>query len=211
LAKPGPGNCSVCASKHRQAIELGLVHGIGSRVLAERFGLHKDAILRHSEKHLSLAMRAALLTAQQPSAIDLEQLRRTESEGILTGLVASRARLLAKGDMAAELGDMRTSVAVESAIAANYQLVAKLLGQLTQKIDVRHTNLMLSPDYLRLRQALITALRPFPEAARAVGLALHALEADAAKEIEAISARPKPPMIDAKPLPAPLPPLQARP
>jgi hypothetical protein len=98
----------VCASEHRHAIDIGLVHGIGSRVLAERFGLHKDAILRHSENHLTPAMRAALLTAQQPSAIDLEELRRTESEGILAGLVASRARLLAKGDLAAGLGDMRT-------------------------------------------------------------------------------------------------------
>jgi hypothetical protein len=61
--------------------------------------------------------------------------------------------------------------------------VAKLLGQLVQHHEVRHTSLLISADYIRLRQALITALRPFPEAAKAVGAALAQLETEAAESI----------------------------
>ncbi len=73
-----------------------------------------------------------------------------------------------------------------------------LLGQLTHTIDVRHTNLMLSPDYLALRQVIFTTLRAFPEAARAVAAELHRMESDTAKTIEAAS-KPR------KALPEPVP------
>jgi len=190
LSKPG-AKCTVCAHERRHQIDIGLVHQVAARVLAERFGLSKDSIHRHAANHLTPAMRAAILAARKPSEIDLDALRADESEGLLAGLVGQRARLLVKADFAAELGDVKGSVAAENAILANYTLVGKLLGQLTQTIDVRHTNLLVSPDYLRLRSALVTALRPFPEAARAVGAALHRLEADAAVDITNAAAKRK--------------------
>jgi hypothetical protein len=147
--------------------------------------------------------------AQRPTEIDLDALRTNESEGLLAGLVAQRARLLVKADTAMEWGDVKGSVSAESAIAANYTLVAKLLGQLVQVHDVRHTNLLVSPDYLKLRSTLIDALRPYPEAGRAVGAALHRLESDAAQDITAAAAkgraRPEPALIEHEP--AELPPL----
>jgi hypothetical protein len=97
--------------------------------------------------------------------------------------VAQRARLQQSAELALELGDVRASVAAEGAITGNLALVAKLLGQLIQRHDVRHSSVLLTPDYLRLRQALIAALKPFPDAARAVGQALHRLESEAAAEI----------------------------
>jgi hypothetical protein len=94
-------------------------------------------------------------------------------------------------------------VAAETAITANLTLVAKLLGQLVQVHDVRHTNLLVSPDYLKLRSTLIAALKPFPDAARAVGAALHRLESDAATDITAAAgkgrARPEPVLIEHEP------------
>jgi hypothetical protein len=179
-------------------------------VLADRFGLSKDAIHRHAANHLTPAQRAAILAAQRPTEIDLDALRTSESEGLLAGLVAQRARLLVKADAAMEWGDVKGSVAAENAIASNYTLVAKLLGQLIQVHDVRHTNLLVSPDYLRLRGALVDALRPFPEAARAVGAALHRLESDAATDITAAAskgrARPEPVLIEHAPAATVLPP-----
>jgi hypothetical protein len=62
-------------------------------------------------------------------------------------------------------------------------MVAKLLGQLVQRHEVSRTSILISADYLQLRQAIVTALRPYPEAAHAVGQALYRLEADAAKDI----------------------------
>lgn len=195
--------CSVCAHERRHQIEIGLTHGVSARVLGDRFKLSKDAILRHSRNHLTPAMRAAILAAQKPSAIDLDELRTSESEGLLSALVAQRARLHQHGDLALELGDVKACVAVEGAITANLTLVGKLLGQLIQHHDVRHTSILISPDYLRLRATLIDALRPFPDAMRAVGAALHALESDAARDITA--RKPAALTIEHKPTVAPPP------
>jgi hypothetical protein len=157
------------------------------------------------------------LTASKPSAIDLDALRTSETEGLLSQLVTSRARLQQLAQISAEMGDIRGAVAVETAICTNLQLVARLLGQLVVHHDVRHTSVLISQDYLKLRAALVAALRPFPDAARAVGAALHKLEVEAAEEIKA-HARPSdatrkiveidhvPPLLAPPPFP-PLPPI----
>jgi hypothetical protein len=177
--------------------------------LADRFDVSKDAICRHATNHLSPVQRAAILAAQKPAAIDLDALRTSESEGLLAQLVTQRARLQGHAELAASLGDVRGAVSAESAITGNLALVGKLLGQLVQVHDVRHTSILISADYIKLRQTLVAALRPFPEAARAVGAALHALETDAAQDITArakgTAARPAPVLIehDAPPAVAP--------
>src|SRR6185312_16698955 len=101
-----------------------------------------------------------LLSAQRPTAIDLEALRVSESEGLLHQLVAQRARLQQHAELAGQLGDVRGAISAEGAITGNLALVGKLLGQLSVTHHVKHTSLLISPDYLRLRQALVTALRP---------------------------------------------------
>jgi hypothetical protein len=182
MSKPG-AKCTVCAHERRHQIDIGLVHQVSARVLGERFKLSKDAIHRHAANHLTPPMRAAILAAQRPSAIDLDALRTSESEGLLAQLVVQRARLLQLGDMALDLGDVKAAVAVESQINANVTLVAKLLGQLVNHHSVSHTNLLISPDYVKMRGVLMDALRPFPEAMRAVAAAVHRLESDAAQNI----------------------------
>jgi hypothetical protein len=152
-------------------------------VLGQRFGLSKDSIGRHAANHLTPQIRAAILSAQKPSAIDLEALQASESEGLLSQLVAQRARLQSHGELALDLGDVRGCVAVEGAITANLGLVGKLLGMLATHHNVTHTSILISADYLKLRATLIDALKPFPAAAQAVGRALHALEAEAAEDI----------------------------
>jgi hypothetical protein len=126
----------------------------------------------------------------------LEQLQTSESEGLLTQLVSQRARLQQHSEIATELGDVRSAVACERAITDNLTLVGKLLGQLVQRHEVRSTSILVSPDYLELRAVLVRALQPFPEAAGAVGNALHALESKAAQAITAAAAR-RPVLIEA--------------
>src|SRR6266404_5683837 len=157
MAKSGPGNCSCCASKFRASLDLALVRGIGARVLAERFGLHKDAILRHAKAHLSPVQRAALLTASQPSGIDLNVLHEEEGSNLLANLVAQRGRLQVYAETAADAGDINGAVTAEGGIGRNLALTGKLLGLIIQKHDVRHTNLLISPDYLKLRETLVDA------------------------------------------------------
>jgi len=54
------------------------------------------------------------------------------------------------------------------------QLLAKLLGQLDERPQV---NVLMAPEWLQVRAALLMALAPHPEARRAVAAALVTLEA----------------------------------
>jgi hypothetical protein len=183
--------CTICQHERRHQIELALVHRVSCRILAARFEVSRDALRRHRRNHLSPQHAAALLAAQKPTDIDLEALQASESEGLLAQLVAQRARLQTYAEQALELGDTKAAVAVERSVIANLELVAKLLGQLVQHHEVRSTSILISADYLALRQAIVTALLPYPEAARAVGAALHALESQAASTIKADAAAGK--------------------
>jgi hypothetical protein len=204
--------CTVCQSAHRHQVDIGLTHRVPARVLAARFTLSRDAIHRHAKSHLSPVQRASILAHKKPQAIDLDALRVSESEGLLSALVGQRARLQGHAEAAADQGDARAAVSAEGAITANLTLVAKLLGQLAVQHNVTHTSILISADYLALRAALVDALRPFPEAARAVGAALVRLEASAAETITAAArARqpaPEPRLIEHEPTPPvrPLPP-----
>jgi hypothetical protein len=75
------------------------------------------------------------------------------------------------------------AIAAERAITSNLELVARLLGTIVQRHEVARTSILISADYLELRQAIVAALRPYPEAARAVGAALHGIETNAAQAI----------------------------
>src|SRR5690349_16765255 len=122
--------CTVCASDRRHQVEIGLVHQVPLRVLARRFDLSLFAIHRHGKNHLTPQMRAAILSAQKPTEVDLEALQRNEAEGILSQLVAQRARLQAHSEMALEVGNVADAVRVEAGITKNLELVARLLGTL---------------------------------------------------------------------------------
>jgi hypothetical protein len=159
------------------------------RALAIRFQCSPDSLARHARNHLTPQMRAAILTAQKPSEIDLEALQRSEAEGLLAQLVTQRARLQQHSDLALELGNGPVAIAAERAITSNLELVGKLLGTLVHRHEVTRTSILVSADYLQLRQAIVGALRNFPDAAKAVGAALHQIERAAARDIE-ISKRP---------------------
>jgi hypothetical protein len=183
MGKPGP-LCQVCGHAQRHLVELGLVHRVPVRVLAKRFSLNKDAIFRHRRLHMSPQLVAAIAAAQRPSDIDLEQLQRSESEGLIGSLVAQRARLQLLSEAAFEQGAISAATTVERAITHSLELTSRLLGMIVQQHEVRSTSILVSPDYLRLRHSIINTLRPFPDAALAVSRALAELETEAAETIK---------------------------
>jgi hypothetical protein len=162
-----------------------LVHRVPVRVLAKRFAVSKDAIGRHRRNHMTPQMVAAMLTAQRGlDPVQLEELQRRESEGLLGSLVVQRARLGTLSELCFTEGELHAAVAVERAVTANLELVSRLLGQLVTHHQVTHTSVLLTPDYIKLRHTIINALKPYPDAARAVGAALAVLEQEAAEDIK---------------------------
>jgi hypothetical protein len=189
--------CSCCASPHRREIDLALVARVPCSVIGRRFEVSNDSVERHSKHHLSAVQRAALATHLKPSAIDLDQLRESEGSSLLGQLVAQRAALQTYGQAAFEAKQFQAAISAERGVTANLDLLSKVLGLIITKHEVRSTSLLISPDYLALRHALVEALRPFPDAMSAVRKALHELEAKAAADIKA-KANGGPPLIEGR-------------
>jgi hypothetical protein len=193
--------CLVCSHDKRHVIEATLVSGASQHAVAARFGLSHDCVGRHYRQHLDAAQRAAILVQQSPDDIDLDKVRADESAGLLANVSRQRMRLQGISEQALGDGDTKAAISAESAITSNLTLTAKLVGQLIQVHQVNHNHVLTSEDYLRVRGAIVAALRPYREAAIAVGRALAALESEGAEAITAAAGKRKaePVLIDVTP------------
>jgi hypothetical protein len=188
-------------------MEIGIVAGVPHKVIAGRFGVSHDSVSRHARNHLTPTQRAAILAQRAPTDIDLDKLREDEGTGLLANVQRQRARLQQISEVALEYGDTRGAVAAENTIVSNLTLTARLVGQLVQVHDVRHSHVLLSEDYIRVRTAIVAALRPHPAAALAVSRALASLEAEGAATVAQRSpgkGRAQPLTIEHQPEPAKL-------
>ena len=91
--------------------------------------------------------------------------------------------LLEVQDRAAAKKDNEWIVRAANALHRNVELVARSIGEFSQYERAINTtnvmNVMLQPDYLRLRAGLLEALRPHPKARMAVAQVLQELEGQA--------------------------------
>jgi len=193
--KPGRGNCQICQSPHRASVDLALAHGIGHDAIGKKYGLSPHSVQRHGRNHLSPQMKAAVQHALHPTAVDLDQLKANEGENLLHHFVVQRARLQRIIELAIDIGDPGAAINGERAITTNLKEVGKLLGLLINVHETRHQSLLMHPDYLKLRETLLSALAPFPDARMAVGRALVGMETQVATEIhlKAVPPAPLPP------------------
>jgi hypothetical protein len=168
--------CTVCLHPDRPSIELALSRKAGLKTIAAKFGLSKTALSRHSTNHMPPQVKAVMLATGRTTPVDLDELRRTESEGLLATAVALRARLYRQLDMAEEVGDLRAAASLDGRILDSLSFVAKLLGEISTHTQTTITQLTISPEYLSLRAALVQALQPYPEARKAVSQVIRRLE-----------------------------------
>lgn len=178
MAKPGPRSI-IDQHPERGRIEYDLARGVPVRVVAKKFGLKPSACYRHFAK-MPPQLKAEKFAALLKPAADLEKLRIDESEGLLANLAMQRARLLLMQDTAIELADAEMTQRLAGQIHRNLELVGKYLGEFAQRSINTQINVLVSPEYLQLRAALISALRLFPEARRAVAAVLGRIEHQAA-------------------------------
>ena len=184
--------CTVCAHADRAALEHARAAGMPLNKLARRYGLSKPAVQRHCARHIPAALRDRSATIALIGAeCDLKQLREQESDGLLRHIASQRGALykLLDGE-----DDKKLAVAIHARITSNLELGAKVLGQVAgHATNITNHTLVASMDYLEMRARLIKALRPFPEARRAVAEALAVGEQPKAIEGPAtieVTARP---------------------
>ena len=165
---PSRVRCTICRHPERARIELAMARGAGKRATAKRFDVGADACFRHWHGHCSPALKAARkLEVLKPGA-NLASLVIEEDTGILEGLKVIRGALLSRFDLATELNDVPAMGVLSARLMKIHEMVGKLTGELRGQAAIEHHHLVFSPDYLTLRQRLLHALRPYPEATAAV-------------------------------------------
>jgi len=151
--------CKVCRSPNEHDVNVALVSGEAVRSIAARFGLSKSSLLRHFNE----CVPQSLIMAQQTK-------RLTEAEFILAEvchLVADAKRILA---LAEQAGDLRTALRAIRELRGLCELMGR--PAVPPSNPSAQVNVLLAPDMLALRQMLLQALDPFPEARTVVAQAL---------------------------------------
>lgn len=158
-----PRTCTICGHPERDAIDAALVAGQPFRRVAAQYAVTEQAIRRHRKAHLPAALAKAQEAEEAARADDLlAQLRALTAE-------AHRIK-----DRAERTGDYRTALAGVRELVRIVELLAKLRGELNERAQI---NVLVAPEWLAVRAALMAALAAYPEARAAVAEQLLALEA----------------------------------
>lgn len=175
--------CHVCNHPSRPAIDLAIATGCSKRSIGERFKISPDAVWRHGKAHLTSEVRAALATKILQREGDMRRILLEEGTGIVEALKAVRGPLFGMYLAAVNVGDGKTAAALSGRLHESLALSAKLTGELIPKATVSITNVLLSPDFMRLRADLLRVLARFPDARAEVAAVFRGAGERAAAEI----------------------------
>jgi hypothetical protein len=187
--------CTICNHPARPQIDLAIATGLSKRAVAERFGVSRDAVWRHAQAHLTAEMRAALATKLLQREGDTRRILLEEGAGVTEALKAIRGPLFGLFLAAVDVGDNKAAAAISGRLHESLALAAKLTGELVPHAGVLVTNILLSPDFQRLRTELMHALERHPEAREEVAAVFRRAGLQAAAEMGA----PAPKIIEAEP------------
>jgi len=140
-----------------------LVAGEPLRTIADRFRVSKTALVRHKDAHLPGLLVKAREAEEAARADDL-----------LSQVHDLQGRTLSILHRSENAGELRVALAAIREARGNLELLAKLLGELS---DAPQVNVLVSAEWAMIRSTLIGALDPYPEARVAVSAALLELEA----------------------------------
>ncbi len=155
--------CTVCTSPERAAIDVAIVGSESNRVVARKFGPSRAAVQRHAAAHIPEVLSKARDVRDRVTGDGL--LDRLEDLTVETREILSAAR---------DGQEHEVALKAINRLERQLELQARLLGELRDGATV---NLVLSPEWSRVRAALLSALQSFPEARQAVAAALGALDA----------------------------------
>jgi len=166
-------------------MDLAIATGLSKRAVAERFGVSRDAVWRHAQAHLTAEMRAALATKLLQREGDTRRILLEEGAGVTEALKAIRGPLFGLFLAAVDVGDNKAVAAISGRLHENLALVAKLTGELLPHAGTSVTNILLSPDFQRLRAELVRVLARYPEAGAEVAAVFRQAGLRAATEMGA--------------------------
>jgi hypothetical protein len=154
-----PRACTVCTHPELEAINRALVEGTPNRRIASHHDVTERAVRNHKASHLP----ATLVKAQEAEEI-------AEADGLLSHVKDLQTRALSILDKAEAADELRTALGAIREARGNLELLAKLLGELDERPQV---NILIAPE---IRDVIVQALRPYPEARQSVANALAEIE-----------------------------------
>ena len=157
-----PRRCTVCEHEKVEEINRLLLEGVSLRDLAGRYSVSKTALHRHKESHLP----AKLVKAREAREI-------AKADSLLDQVTELRDKALSILTKAEKAGDLRTALQGIKEARGCLELLAKLQGELQEQTTV---NILINPQWITLRTAILQALDPYPEARLAVAQALQEVE-----------------------------------
>ncbi|MBN1460971.1 MAG: hypothetical protein JXA57_15675 [Armatimonadetes bacterium] len=157
--------CTICEHPERDSIDAALVTGEPMTVIAERYGVGKDAVRRHKLRHLSPALAGMMQQAQLDRRASL--LERIET------LIERAETMFAT---AADEGRFNQSLDVLKELRMQLELLGKASGELNDRPQVT-VNLMQSPEWINVRAVIFSSLADYPEARASLSGRLLELEA----------------------------------
>lgn len=120
-----PRTCTVCASKHRSAIDRAILAGTSIRAIAARYRVSSSSVSRHATCHVSERLASAHAAAEVADA-----------DGLLAELRRLHATTLGILQVAEAGGNGRLALAAVREARGNLELMAKVLGTIEERSRV---------------------------------------------------------------------------
>jgi hypothetical protein len=163
-----PRSCTICAHRDVRRINAAIVESMPNRRIATQYGISEAAVRRHKAEHLPRRMVKA---KEAKSVLDADQL--------LTQAQSLYAKAVALLRQAEQDGDVRTALA---GIGQARQCL-ELLMEATGKLDrTPRVNVLISPEWIAVRTAIMDALSRHPEARQDVVQALARVDGHHARD-----------------------------
>jgi hypothetical protein len=148
--------CKICIHPERKSLETSLLKGESLRSLAALHSLSHATLARHKRTCMQAVVTAALTYTTVQSGLD--------TLACAQAVISEATRLQS---LAEATGDVRTAILALKEFKSGTELYAKLVGDLPTN-QGPYTD----PRWLTIRDTILEALRPYPEACRAVLAAL---------------------------------------
>jgi hypothetical protein len=152
--------CTICSHAELDAINGALVGSESLRTIASRWSVSKTALLRHKTSHLPATLvkaEAAAAAAEGDSLWDRYKQASRETTAIL-----EEARTAGRKDNNLAL---KAIARVEKQLEVGRRLMSEINSGAS-------TSVTASPEWQKLRAAILVALEPFPDARLAVAKAV---------------------------------------
>jgi hypothetical protein len=154
--------CTVCAHADADRINAEIVEGATLDALSKAYGLTMAALHRH-KKHIP----AQLVKAQEAQEV-------AAADTLMGRIVALDTKAENVYRQAAAAKNLNAAIAAVRELRGITELYAKITGELQAAQTVN--NIIVAPEWVRLRDTILYALDPYPEARQSVIEAVGSLE-----------------------------------